>query len=253
MNIYEKDINITKWVAISLVIHLLAVSSVTYFSRSHNIKRDFYAPVYKVNLVTIEKPKRVKKKRAKAVKAKKTATIKKAKKSSVKSKKKTKVAKEVAVDPSLAIAALRNKHETDMEIERLKAKIERESSIEPEEEVVEETTQPVGASAGSSKAGVKKVSIDDMDKALKEYYDLLWGKIEREWVLPGTGNFKEITTIVTVTIEALGQVIDVSIEENSGNGFYDQSAIRAIKKAQPFPPLPQGYRGGMEIGIRFKQ
>ena len=253
MNIPENDINFTKWITISLVIHLLAVSSITYFSRSHNIKRDYYAPVYKVNLVTIEKPKRVKKKRVKATKVKKVATIKKAKKTKVVSKKKAKVVKEVTEDPSLAIAALRNKHETEMEIEKLKAKIERESSTEPEEDVVEDTTQPTGASAGASKAGVKKVSIEDMDRALQEYYDLLWEKIEREWVLPGTGNFKGMTTIVTVTIQASGKLIDVSIEENSGNGFFDQSALRAVRKAQPFPPLPQGYRGGMEIGIRFKQ
>ncbi|TNF50181.1 energy transducer TonB, partial [bacterium] len=38
----------------------------------------------------------------------------------------------------------------------------------------------------------------------------------------------------------------------SGNIYYDQSALRAIRKASPLPPLPQDLdEESLEVGINF--
>jgi len=41
-------------------------------------------------------------------------------------------------------------------------------------------------------------------------------------------------------------------EKKSGNALYDQMAMRAIRKAEPFPPIPKELgEDSLEIGIRF--
>jgi len=49
-----------------------------------------------------------------------------------------------------------------------------------------------------------------------------------------------------------GTLNEAGFEKPSGNRFFDESALKAIKKAAPFPPLPDWVReGSIEVGIRF--
>ena len=49
-----------------------------------------------------------------------------------------------------------------------------------------------------------------------------------------------------------GEIRDLWFEERSGNDYFDDSVLRAMKKASPLPPLPEGYsRPYYELGIRF--
>jgi TonB family protein len=44
----------------------------------------------------------------------------------------------------------------------------------------------------------------------------------------------------------------MSFEKRSGNRFFDDSTLRAVKKSSPFPPLPSWIMdSSIEIGIRF--
>ena len=67
--------------------------------------------------------------------------------------------------------------------------------------------------------------------------------------------FKEMVdleTILVVIIERNGKVQKLWFEKKSGNALYDQSAMRAIKKAEPLPPIPKELsEDTLEIGIRF--
>ena len=58
--------------------------------------------------------------------------------------------------------------------------------------------------------------------------------------------------MVTVVIKILksGEIADIWIETRSGNRYLDQSAVRAVKKASPLPPLPEGYTS-YDVGLRF--
>jgi TonB family protein len=44
----------------------------------------------------------------------------------------------------------------------------------------------------------------------------------------------------------------LSFEKHSGNRYFDESAMKAIKKASPFPPFPDSIRdNNIDVGIRF--
>lgn len=293
MNSLNTRNDFTKWLVISMVIHLVVISAGTYLGKKRRIDRVFYAPVYKVNLVSLDTPKpfidakpgrasaggeipegkvavaEVTKKEAakdkpkaaevkeKGVAKAKTAAPATAKKGSAKtSQQQGKVAPLAPepVDTNAAIAAIRKEMEPALAVDRIREKLgSRQPSGSGEMTGQRGGSEKTMVTSGLSKAGVKNAGFEEMDKALQQYYDTVWEMIEGGWVLPGTGNFKGMTAIISVIIAPGGHLIDVSIEEGSGNGFYDQSAMRAVKKAQPFPPLPEGYNKGMAIGFRFKQ
>jgi len=231
-------------IGISIVLHIIVFVVVFFLSSKTPVQKTFYAPVYKVDLVTLEEPepKKEKKTAAAVVKKRPEVKIKRKKKTSPISSKKVKTAKKkppkkakkIKADPKGQLSDVDIRKKMDEIRSRLRSKLEKEA-----------------AATVSSKEGVTKVSVQDMDKALKDYYDLLWDKIRRAWILPGTGNFDDLESIISIIISESGELLDVYIEEESGNGFYDHSAIRAIRKSTPFPPLPEGYEGGLEVGFRF--
>jgi colicin import membrane protein len=49
-----------------------------------------------------------------------------------------------------------------------------------------------------------------------------------------------------------GEVRDVWFEKKSGNAYFDDSAFKAVKKANPLPQLPKGYlRPFYNLGLIF--
>lgn len=238
-----------KWLAISLALHIVIIILVLLVTSKKQSDRVFYTPSYKVDLVTIPEAKRAKPKKAKIKKTRASSNKKKkkvakktvAKKKVKPSKKKRKVAD---IDPSKAIERLRKKHAEESAIEEGLAKARARVDKETRDNAAEK------AAASRSKS-VKKVQNSDIDKELKGYYDTLWNKIKDSWVLPGQADFSGMITVASVIIGSDGKLLDLSIEKGSGNGFFDASTLRAIKKSAPFPPLPDGYEGGLEIGFRF--
>jgi TonB family protein len=93
-----------------------------------------------------------------------------------------------------------------------------------------------------------------LDIKLSDYYNEIWAKIKKEWTIPENLSEKkgDWEPIIILTIERDGRVQKSWFEKRSGNNLYDQSAVRAIKKAEPFPPLPKEWgENTLEIGIRF--
>ena len=93
-----------------------------------------------------------------------------------------------------------------------------------------------------------------LDIRLNEYYTEIWAKIKKGWTIPENLSVKkeDWEAIVILTIERDGKLQKSWFEKRSGNNLYDQSAVRAIKKADPFPALPKEWsEKTLEIGIRF--
>jgi len=86
------------------------------------------------------------------------------------------------------------------------------------------------------------------------YYKRIWSQIQFSWVIPeGVTARVSLVTVVGIRIAADGEIEQFWIEEKSGNDYYDQSALRAIRKANPLPPLPKDLRGEpLEVGINFR-
>ena len=93
-----------------------------------------------------------------------------------------------------------------------------------------------------------------MSVKFKIYYNLLWQRIHSVWVLPeeALGGKKNLETIIAIRIAQDGQIEDIQFEKKSGNPYLDESALRAIKKANPLPPLPAGIgTDKFDVGVRF--
>jgi TonB family protein len=94
----------------------------------------------------------------------------------------------------------------------------------------------------------------EMESKLNEYYSLVWAKIKGAWTIPENllKEMVDLETIIVLTIERNGKIQKFWFEKKSGNALYDQSAMRAIKKAEPLPPIPKEWSDDtLEIGIRF--
>ena len=107
------------------------------------------------------------------------------------------------------------------------------------------TGSPWGSPFGGSSA---------LQSKLDEYYSTIWERIKKEWTLPGdlTKGKAELETIIIIVIERDGKIQKSWFEKRSGNTLYDQSAMRAIKKADSLPPIPKEFSDNtFEIGIRF--
>jgi TonB family protein len=86
-----------------------------------------------------------------------------------------------------------------------------------------------------------------------EYYALIWSRIKGQWALPqGILPRENIEAVIQAQILRNGTIANVSFEKRSGHRYFDESALKAIKKASPFPPFPAWMRdSSIEIGIRF--
>ena len=94
----------------------------------------------------------------------------------------------------------------------------------------------------------------EMESKLNEYYSLVWAKIKGAWTIPENllKEMVDLETIIVLIIEPNGKVQKIWFEKKSGNALYDQNATRAIKKAEPLPPIPKEWSDDtLEIGIRF--
>ncbi len=88
---------------------------------------------------------------------------------------------------------------------------------------------------------------------MSQYYAQIWSKVRQNWALPSSILAdKNLEAVIDVTVLRSGQVTNISFEKRSGNSFFDQSAYRAIRKADPFPPLPTWIQSSsVDLGIRF--
>jgi TonB family protein len=88
---------------------------------------------------------------------------------------------------------------------------------------------------------------------MSQYYAQIWSKVRQNWALPSSILAdKNLEAILDVTVLRSGQVTNISFEKRSGNSYFDQSAYRAIRKSDPFPPLPAWIQdSSVELGIKF--
>ena len=84
------------------------------------------------------------------------------------------------------------------------------------------------------------------DSQYNQYGGRLGAVIKSYWYFPG-GKKGERETIVSITVMRNGTIKINRIEKSSGNALFDESALRAIKKASPFEPPPAEY----EYSLRF--
>lgn len=72
------------------------------------------------------------------------------------------------------------------------------------------------------------------------YLRVLRQRIWAEWTQTAVYGSKNMC-IVGLTVARSGQIEDIRLEKSSGDGFYDNVALRAVRNASPLPPLPTSF------------
>ncbi|UCF30166.1 MAG: TonB C-terminal domain-containing protein [bacterium] len=134
-----------------------------------------------------------------------------------------------------------------------------ESSVREEAGPVDPTTTGDAAVSEGAGEGLQDAVTGrggaPVDLRFRGYYDMVWERIRASWILPdGVSAAEErLLTIVGIRIASTGEIVDHWVEKKSGNIYYDQSALRAISKASPLPPLPSELKDDyLEVGINFR-
>ncbi len=84
------------------------------------------------------------------------------------------------------------------------------------------------------------------------YGDRVKETISRNWVFSEGIKAQGLETRIMVVVNRDGSILDMRVEKTSGNALFDESALRAVRKSAPLPPLPQVISyPRVEIGIRF--
>jgi colicin import membrane protein len=113
------------------------------------------------------------------------------------------------------------------------------------------TTDPGGtgaAVAGMGKGTKKALELLDI------YHAEIWDLIRRNWAYSeeldrGRSNLE---AVIIVKIMRDGEIRDMWFEERSGSSYFDDSCLKAVKKSNPLPPLPDGFlKPFHEVGFRF--
>jgi colicin import membrane protein len=255
---------------ISLVLHGLGISAV-FFLPNLSSTRTFYSPVYSVRLVTpppapeavsesarpvpaapasppvpAEKPKAKEKEKPVSLAPKKEEPKKE-------EPKKEDTEKKIAD----AIDRLRQKKESknlESAIEKMRSEKESRQVQSAIEGIRKKVTIGSKGAVESSEPSTGGASTDVMTIKHKIYYNLVWKRIRSVWVLPDAAlaGQKNLETIIGIRIAPNGQIEDVQFEKKSGNPAFDESALRAIQKSNPLPPLPPGFEGErFDVGVRF--
>jgi TonB family protein len=103
----------------------------------------------------------------------------------------------------------------------------------PEIAEAPEATVPSAPLAAGAAIGGRYVSPEWMawEKAARIH-------LKKNWVMPPAFRMQSLVTVVEIDFAASGQVLSDRVVESSRNPWYDDGALRSIRKASPFPAPP---------------
>ncbi|MCE5283730.1 MAG: TonB family protein [Deltaproteobacteria bacterium] len=149
--------------------------------------------------------------------------------------------------PSVPIRTLEKSRKRDPNLEKAMAEIRKRAAAAPAEVKQPQVKAPAEVRGGAaSQSGSAEI-----DAQMQAYYAAIWSRIKSRWVL-AQATSEALEAVIDVTILRSGAVTEVKYEKRSGNPYFDDSAVRAIRKASPLPPLPAGIgESSIDVGIRF--
>ena len=145
-----------------------------------------------------------------------------------------------------------NKKETDsvsQALDRLKKKVEQTEATQSQAASTGQTAAGTGGGGGvAGSGGLRRLEVIDIYKIEVAY------QVERNWAfsqqLAGEGQSLQASLVFRVMPN--GEIKDIRFTERSGNAYLDESAYRAIVKANPVSPHPTGIRTPyVTLGVRF--
>ena len=239
---------LNRMILVSLVFHLLLLF-LLFFAPSFPTPKRTFGPVYSVALVSL--PKAVLEKRGESVGIKELMKTDRAGEV---------LKKSLEPAPIVPIRSLETRKKKDAEpkrdngLEKVMEEIRKRAAAPGASSKPEAKTAPeqpaASASPGAAAAQPGDVAVNDK---MQIYYSAIWSRIKAKWALPqGMLAGDGLEAVIHMTILRSGGAMAINFEKRSGNRYFDESAMKAIQKALPFPPLPAEIGGGsIEVGIRF--
>jgi periplasmic protein TonB len=133
----------------------------------------------------------------------------------------------------------RKREEADDKEEQAEEKPEEETNRREAANSIE--GEGVGVGPGNGSLGTLK------DPLFLLYYRTVQEQIKKAWSFSGPDS--ELTTSALFAIGPDGQLTGVKITRSSHDPSYDQSVIRAIRRAAPFPAPPERFRSQFGQGV----
>jgi len=97
---------------------------------------------------------------------------------------------------------------------------------------------------GEGSAGILK------DPEFLIYYKTVQDQIKKAWTFTGGSN--DLTATVSFAIGPDGALLGLKIGTSSNDSAFDDSVIRAIRRAAPFPAPPEKFRDDFSSGIQAR-
>ena len=225
-------------ILISLLFHGV-VLSLLFFTPSFPSPKLTFGPVYTVSLVNFSGN----------VLEQKSGTAA-AKELLGASRSETVLKKRLEPEPVIPIRSLESRRKQDQTLEKAMEEIRKRAATNAA------TPKPQAKASPEAKSGSASPPAPgdaEMNAKMRAYYAMIWSRIKGRWALPqGILPGEVLETVINVTILRSGAVTGMNFEKRSGNRYFDESALKAIRKAIPFPPLPAWIsEGSLDVGIRF--
>ncbi|MBZ4422311.1 TonB C-terminal domain-containing protein [Myxococcus sp. RHST-1-4] len=76
-----------------------------------------------------------------------------------------------------------------------------------------------------------------------DYQQKVYSRVAGKWRQPGPKGSPALgrKTVVQAVIGRDGKLVSATVSAESGSKTWDAAALAAVKKAAPFPPLPESY------------
>ncbi len=115
----------------------------------------------------------------------------------------------------------------------------------PPDKPVSEITRDDGAAS--------QLTVESTKFAYQWYVNIIHRKImsywfpENDYVKPDS----EVTILVYFRVQKSGEISELKLVTGSGEDILDKSAISAIVRSKPLPPLPDGFEDN-HLGVNFR-
>ncbi|MCA6071003.1 MAG: TonB C-terminal domain-containing protein [Endomicrobium sp.] len=111
-------------------------------------------------------------------------------------------------------------------------------------------SKAVSVSAGPQYVGL--LSFDTQNFKFSYYEVQIRRKIDEQWRL--TESYGRLRAVGCFKINRDGSVSDILVKESSGSMEYDRNALDAIRRASPFPVLPEDYsEESLGVFVEFRR
>ncbi len=106
----------------------------------------------------------------------------------------------------------------------------------------------VGVTGGDTEGIRKELELIDIYRM-----EIAW-RVQKNWAFPESlaGSDKNLVVELAFTVLPNGEIRDIWFDKRSGNRYLDESAKRAVQKANPVGPHPEGIdKPVITVGLRF--